>query len=332
LKVLITRNIPQVGLKLLQEHFEIEFNDTSRTLSRNELKNKIKDVDAVLCLLTDQIDQEIIDAALKLKVISNHAVGYDNVDVPYATRKRIAVTNTPDVLTDATADFTFTLLLSVARNVVIGDEIIRKGEFRGWDPLFLLGADIVAKTLGIIGAGRIGTAVAERSAGWNMNIVYFDSSTNHHLEEKFSARKVSLETLLEESDFVSIHLSLSKKTTHLIGKKELEMMKTSAYLINTARGAIIDEKALVQALREKKIAGAALDVYENEPALADGLAGMKNAILAPHIGSATIATRNKMSEIAAKNIVNILKGGKPVSIVNPEVLKIIPMPWIYSRQ
>jgi glyoxylate reductase len=321
LKVLITRNIPQIGIRLLQDHFDIEFNNTSRTFSRNELKHKIKDVEAVLCLLTDPMDQEIIDDAPKLKIISNHAVGYDNVDVSYATRKGIAVTNTPGVLTDATADFTWTLLLSVARNIIVGDDITRKGEFQGWDPLFLLGADIAGKTLGVIGAGRIGTAVAERSAGWRMSILYFDSTANYHLEEKFNARKVSLATLLKESDFVTIHLPLSDETTHLIGQNELEMMKSTAYLINTARGAIVDEKALVQALQEKRIAGAGLDVYENEPALADGLRKMKNAILAPHIGSATIATRNKMAEIAARNIINILKGKKPVSIVNPEVLK-----------
>jgi len=262
LKVLITRNIPRIGIELLREHFEVDINPASETLSRSMLKEKIKNADAILCLLTDYIDEEIINAAPRLKVISNHAVGYDNVDVAYATQKGIAVTNTPSVLTDATADFAWTLLMALSRKVVQGDKIVRSGKFEGWDPLFLLGADIVGKTLGIIGAGRIGTAVAERSAGWKMSILYFDNSINSRLETQFNARKVSLQTLLQESDFVTIHLPLSEETKHLIGSRAFEQMKPTAYLINTARGAIIDEGALVQALRQNKIAGAALDVYE----------------------------------------------------------------------
>lgn len=297
----------------------MDINPASETLSRSMLKEKIKNADAILCLLTDYIDEEIINAAPRLKVISNHAVGYDNVDVAYATQKGIAVTNTPSVLTDATADFAWTLLMALSRKVVQGDKIVRSGKFEGWDPLFLLGADIVGKTLGIIGAGRIGTAVAERSAGWKMSILYFDNSINSRLETQFNARKVSLQTLLQESDFVTIHLPLSEETKHLIGSRAFEQMKPTAYLINTARGAIIDEGALVQALRQNKIAGAALDVYENEPALAEGLAELENVLLAPHIASATVETRDKMAEIAARNIINILQGQNPFSIVNPEV-------------
>lgn len=320
MKVLITRNIPKIGAELLQAHFDVEWNATGETLPRPVLKNKIRDVDAVLCLLTDRIDREIIDAAPRLKVISNHAVGYDNVDVPYATQKEIAVTNTPGVLTDATADFTWTLLLALARNIIQGDKIVRNGEFSGWDPLFLLGADVAGKTLGIIGAGRIGTAVAERSAGWKMNLLYFDRAANSRLENAFKARKTSLQTLLQEADFITAHLPLSKDTYHLISEKEFDLMKPTAYLINTARGPLIDEAALVRALREKRIAGAALDVYENEPALAEGLKELDNVLLAPHIASATVETRNKMAETAARNIINILQGQNPISIVNPEVL------------
>lgn len=320
MKVLITRNIPRIGIELLRNQFEVDINPAGETLPRPMLKERIKNADAVLCLLTDQIDREIIDAAPRLKVISNHAVGYDNVDVAYATEKAIAVTNTPGVLTEATADFAWTLLMALSRKVVQGDKIVRTGKFEGWDPLFLLGADIVGKTLGIIGAGRIGTAVAERSAGWRMKILYFDNSVNPRLETEFNARKVSLQTLLQESDFVTIHLPLSEETKHLISPQAFDWMKPNACLINTARGAIIDEDALVQALRQHKIAGAALDVYENEPALAEGLAELENVLLAPHIASATIETRDKMAEIAARNIIRIFQGQEPVSIVNPEVL------------
>jgi len=319
-KVFITRNIPPIGIDLLKPHFEVELHASSETLPGEALKRKLKDADAVLCLLTDAITPAVMDAAPKLKVISNHAVGVDNVDVAYATRRGIAVTNTPGVLTDATADFTWTLLLALARNVAAGDAVVRNGRFHGWDPLFLLGADLAGKTLGIVGAGRIGTAVAERSAGWKMKILYFDRAPNPHLENTFHARRVSFPVLLKEADFVTIHLPLSAETTHLLGEPEFALMKPTAYLVNTARGAIIDEAALVRALREGKIAGAALDVYEREPALAEGLAERNNVLLAPHIASATVATRNKMAEIAARNIIHVLHGETPVSIVNPEVL------------
>lgn len=320
MKVFITRNIPQIGVDLLKQHFEVEANASSQPLPGEALKRKLKDADALLCLLTDAITPELIDAVPNLKVISNHAVGVDNIDVAYATHKGIAVTNTPGVLTDATADFTWALLMALARNVAAGDALIRQGRFPGWDPLFLLGADLVNTTLGIIGAGRIGTAVAARSAGWNMKILYFDRSPNPYLEKTLQARKVTLPILLKEADFITIHLPLSEETTHLLGEPEFSLMKPTTYLVNTARGAIIDEAALVRALREGKIAGAALDVYEREPELTDGLAELKNVLLTPHIASATVATRNKMAEIAARNIIHILQGEAPVSIVNPEVL------------
>lgn len=322
MKILITRKVPDIAVQLLQAHFEVDLHAGPAPLSAGELHRRVKDAAGMLCLLTDRIDREVIAAAPALRVISNHAVGVDNIDVAGATRRGIAVTNTPSVLTDATADFTWALLLAVARNILAGDRLVRSGAFSGWDPLMLLGADLAGKTLGIVGAGRIGTAVAARSRGWEMDICYFNRSVNQRLEKDLGARRVGLPELLGSADFVTIHLPLSAETTHLIGAAELAMMKPGAYLINTARGAIIDEQALVAALRSGQIAGAALDVFEREPELAAGLAGVENVLLAPHIASATHHTRNQMAEIAARNIINIFQGKPPISIVNPEVLKL----------
>lgn len=322
MKILITRKVPEIAVQLLQAHFEVDMNAEPAALGSGELKQRVKDAAGILTLLTDRIDREILDAAPALQVISNHAVGVDNIDVASATRRGIAVTNTPSVLTDATADFTWALLLAASRNILAGDRLVRSGKFSGWDPLMLLGADLTGKTLGIVGAGRIGTAVAARSRGWEMDICYFNRSVNRRLEAEMGARRVDLPELLRSADFITIHLPLSAETTHLIGAAELAMMKPGAYLINTARGAIIDEQALVTALRAGRIAGAALDVFEREPDLAAGLAELDNVLLAPHIASATYHTRNQMAEIAARNIINIFQGKPPVSIINPEVLKL----------
>lgn len=316
LRVLVTRKIPEIGLKILQKHFEVDANPESESLTASALRQRLAPVDAVLCLLTDRIDPAAIDAAPNLKVISNHAVGYDNIDVPYATRKNIAVCNTPGVLTEATADFAWALLMSITRRIPEGEKLMRSGEFHGWDPLMLLGADLQGKTLGIIGAGRIGSAMAHRSAGWQMKVLYHSRSTNTQLEKSLNARRVALEELLQTADFISIHLPLTAETRHLINKETLQMMKPGAYLINTARGAIIDEAALVEALAKNTIAGAGLDVYEYEPKMVAGLKDLQNVILAPHIGSATIDTRNKMASIAAENIVRVLKGEPAISQVN----------------
>ncbi|RMF58159.1 MAG: D-glycerate dehydrogenase [Calditrichaeota bacterium] len=321
MKVFVTRRIPSVGIELLREHFQVELNDSSTPLSAGELKEKVKSCDALLSLVTDPITADVIAAGQNLKIISNHGVGYDNIDVAAATSRGIAVTNTPDVLTDATADFTWALLLAITRRVVEGDRVVRNGEFTGWDPLFMLGADLVGKTLGILGAGRIGTAVGERSVGWRMKLLYYDHKTNPTLEAKAGARKASLKEILQEADIITVHLPLTEQTYHLIGKKEFEMMKPTAYLVNTARGAIIDEAALVEALKTKRIAGAALDVFEHEPQLTPGLAELNNVVLAPHLGSATTDTRNKMAEVAARNIILYFQGKQPISIINPEVLK-----------
>jgi glyoxylate reductase len=297
------------------------FHRGDQQITRVELLKKVEEIDGLLCLLSDKIDKELINRAAKLKVISDFAVGYNNVDVDYASRKGIVVTNTPGVLTDATADFTWALLMAVYRRVAEGDRLCREGRFLGWEPMLLLGQDLKHKTLGIMGAGRIGTAVVERSQGWDMSILYFANSRNSFIEENFRARKVALKELLEKSDVVSIHLPLAPETKYLINEETLRIMKNSAVLINTARGSIIDEMALVKALKEKWIAGAGLDVFENEPEITPGLKEFDNVVLAPHIASATLGTRQKMSELAAKNLLAVLEGRVPEFPVNPEVLQ-----------
>ncbi len=329
--VFITRQIPEEGIHLLKKFCQtVEVNPYDRPLGYDELLKQVKGRDGILTMLSDKIDANVIQEAAisrpdptgtNLKVIANYAVGYDNIDVNIATVKGIVVTNTPGVLTDSTADMAWALLFSVARRIVEGNALTRAGKFIGWAPMLLLGGDIMGKTLGIIGAGRIGTAMAMRSLGWNMRVLYTtQSKRNARLEENLGARRVDLETLLKESDFISIHAPLSEKTRHMIGAKEFSMMKKTAYLINTGRGAIIDEAALVNALKKKQIAGAGLDVYEEEPKLKPGLAELDNVVLAPHLGSATVETRSKMSVMAAEDIIAVLHKQKPKNCVNPEVL------------
>ena len=329
--VYITRQIPEEGINILKKFCQtVEVNPHDRPLTYDELFRQVKGRDAILTMLSDKIDahliNEVTDPCLKhtgtsLKVIANYAVGYDNIDIKTATAKGIVVTNTPGVLTDATADMAWALLFSITRRIVEGDKLTRAGKFVGWVPMLLLGGDLVGKTLGIIGAGRIGTAMAMRSRGWCMKVLYTTQSTkNAVLEEMLGAKRVELETLLKESDFISVHTPFTEKTRHMIGAKELSMMKRTAYLINTARGTVIDETALVNILRNKQIAGAGLDVYEEEPKLKPGLAELYNVVLAPHLGSATVETRTKMAIMAAENIIAVLNKQKPKNCVNPEVL------------
>ncbi len=321
--VFLTRKIPQKAIDYILSHdIDLEMNQENRVLNKEEIMKGVKGKDALICLLTDTIDAEIMDYAGKqLKVITNYAVGYNNIDVEAATKRMIPVTNTPGVLTETTADLTMALLLSIARRIVESDKFTREGKFKGWGPLLHLGGDVFGKTLGIVGAGRIGSAIAERAAkGFHMKILYNDTNHNSEFEKNYNAKYVTLNELLKNSDFVTLHVPLTEEPKHLISGKELALMKESAYLINTSRGPVIDEKALVKCLQEKKIAGAALDVYENEPALTEGLNDLDNVIITAHIGSASIDTRTKMGMIAAENLLAVLNGKIPPNCVNPEIL------------
>lgn len=321
--IYITRRIPDVGLKLLHDKFgKFEMNEEDKVLEREELLAKVRGRDGVLCLLTDKIDDEVFQTAgPQCKIFSNYAVGYNNIDVDAASKRGIKITNTPGVLTDATADLAIALLFSCARRIVEADAFTREGKFAGWAPLLFLGQDITGKTLGIVGAGRIGSDVARKMAkGFRMKVLYNDKFQNAGLEKEIGATRVDLPTLLRESDFVSLHVNLTAETRHLIGQKELEMMKPGAILINTARGPVVDETALIKTLKEKRIFAAGLDVFENEPKLEAGLADAPNVIILPHIASATFWTRTRMAEMAAKNLIDALEGRMPEYCVNKDKL------------
>lgn len=321
-KVFVTRKIPEEGLDILRKGVdELSINPDDNNLDKRGLIEKISDIDGLLCMLSDPIDKEVIASAPKLKVIATYAVGYNNIDITEAKRRGIPVCNTPGVLTDATADIAWALLMACARRIVEGDEMTRKGEFKGWAPMLLLGSDIVGKTLGIIGAGRIGTAMALRSKGFNMKALYCSRHHNEVIESQLDAIKVDKGTLLRESDYISLHVPLTDETKHYISEREFEMMKKTAFLINTARGPVIDESALVEALQSGRIAGAGLDVYEKEPEIHNGLTALKNVVLAPHLGSATVKTRTKMAIMASEDLVAVLKGNRPKNCVNPEVFR-----------
>ncbi|MHA1833905.1 MAG: glyoxylate reductase [Candidatus Baldrarchaeia archaeon] len=325
-KVFVTREIPEKGLNVILERFNAKVWREYTPPPKEVIIEEAKDVDALVTLLTDKIDKEVLDAAKNLKIIAQYAVGYDNIDVEECTRRGIYVTNTPEVLTEATADFTWALILAVARRVVEADKFIRSGEWEksrtGWHPKMLLGTDIHGKTLGIIGLGRIGTAVARRAKGFNMKIIYYSRSRKENIEKELGLKYVDLNTLLREADFVSIHVPLTEETYHMIGERELKLMKNTAFLINTSRGKVIDEKALYKALKEKWIAGAALDVFEEEPTPANNpLLELENIVVAPHIASATHETRSRMAEMVAQNLIAYFEGKIPPNLVNPEVLK-----------
>jgi glyoxylate reductase len=317
--VLVTRKIPGRGVELLRREFgDVDINPHDRPFTPEELAAEVAGRRGVLCLLSDRVDGHILAAAADCVIFANYAVGYDNIDVPKATRRGVLVANTSGVLTDATADIAWTLLMAVARRVVEGDTLVRSGRWTGWKPAELLGADIVGQTLGIVGAGRIGSAVAMRSRGWGMNVLYCDEDRNHKLEAECGATRVDFDVLVHQSDFISVHVPLTEATRGMFGREQFRAMKESAILINTSRGLVIDETALVEALRTGEIAGAGLDTYANEPRLAPGLAELENAVLLPHIGSATVRTRGKMSELAAQAIITAVRGGVPPNAVNPE--------------
>jgi len=321
MKVFVTRKIPEPGLEILRKEFEMEVNPYDRVLLKEEIIKGLKGKDGLLCLLTDPIDADVINSEPKLKMIASYAVGYNNIDVKDATKRGIPVSNTPGVLTDATSDMAWALLFSVARRIVEADKFTRAGKFKGWGPMLMHGQDVTNKTLGVVGAGRIGTAFALKSKGFNMNVLYVDEKKNETLEKEVNAKKVTFDELLKKSDFISLHVPLISSTHHLVGEKELKMMKKNAVLINTSRGPVVDEQALVFALKEKQIFGVGLDVYEHEPEMTEELKKLDNAVLQPHSASATIESRTKMATMAAENMVAGLKGEIPNNCVNKEVFK-----------
>ncbi|HWR60672.1 MAG TPA: D-glycerate dehydrogenase [Clostridia bacterium] len=321
-KVFVTRQLPEASLKELKEQFDVTVNPDDRVLTREELLRGVRGMDAVLCLLTDTIDDGVLDAAgPQCRIFANYAVGYNNIDVAAATGRGIIVTNTPDVLNDATADLAWALLFSVSRRIAESDRFAREGRFKGWGPMLLLGRDITGKKLGIIGAGRIGYNFARKAKGFDMELLYTSTKPSEKMDKELGARFVDKETLLRESDFISVHVPLTPETRHYIGEKELQEMKKTAVLINTSRGPVVDEKALVRALEKGWIWGAGLDVFENEPEIDPGLIGLDNVVIVPHIASATIETRTNMGLIAAGNIISVLNGKNPDTCINPEVLR-----------
>ena len=321
-KVYLTRKIPSPGFEIISDKADVVMNEVDLPPSREELLRNVADADGLLCLLTDKIDEEVMSHSPKLKIISSLSVGYDHIDVEAATSRGIYVAYTPRVLTDATADFTWALLMTTARRVAEADRLIKNGEWNlPWSPFFMLGTEVSGKTLGILGLGRIGSEVARRAMGFKMKTIYYDViRAPPEKEKELSARFVDLETLLQSSDFISIHLSLSEQTIGLIDASKLKLMKSNAILVNTARGNIIDENALIRALQEGWIRGAGLDVYCQEPINPNhAFLSLKNVVLAPHLASATTETRSKMAEIAANNLISALSGIEPQYVVNPKV-------------
>lgn len=321
-KVYVTRTIPNEAIKLLKKHFDVEINPQDRVLLREELLEKVKGKDAVLCLLTDNIDKEVFETAgEKCKIFANYAVGYSNIDIASATQSGVIITNTPQVLDDATADLAWTLLMVVSRRIIAADKFTRNGAFQSCDPMMFLGREITGKTLGIVGAGRIGFNFAKKAKAFDMKILYTDLLRNYKMEKELGAIYVDKETLLKEADFVSLHVPLSPSTRHYISEKEFSMMKNTSVIVNTCSGPVIDEKALVKALKQGEIWGAGLDVFEHEPDIEPELLDMYNVVIVPHIASATMETRTNMGLTAANNIIKVLNGEKPDTCVNVEVLK-----------
>ena len=326
-KVYVTRKLPEEAMKLLEEKFDVEVWTEEMPPPKEVLIEKVKNIDGLICLLTEKIDEEVINAAgPRLRGICQVAVGYDNIDVEAATKKGIYVTNTPGVLTETTADYAFALLMATARRIAEADRYVRSGKWKiPWGLMMLLGQDIWGKTIGIIGMGRIGTAVARRAKGMNMKILYYDVVRNEKAEKELGAKYVDLETLLKESDFVTLHVPLLPSTRHLINEERLKLMKKTACLINTSRGPVVDEKALYKALKEGWIWAAGLDVWEKEPTDPDNpLLKLDNVTASPHIASGSIATRTKMALMAVENMIAILEGKVPPNLVNKEVLKVRP--------
>lgn len=322
ISVLVTGNLPDDVTASLRAEFDVTMHPLDRPMEREAILSAVRGKHGLLCMITDTVDDELLDQAPDIKIVANFGVGFNNIDVDAATARGIMVTNTPGVLTDATADLTMALILAVGRRVVEGDKHTRRGKFRFWAPYYFLGHEITGKTLGIIGMGRIGRAVAHRASGFSMPVLYHN---RHRLpdekEQALGARYVDLETLLQQSDFVSLHVPLTPETHHLISSRQLAAMKSGAFLINTSRGPVVDETALLHALEKKQIGGAGLDVYEHEPALTPGLEKLDNIVLLPHMGSATEETRRRMGAMAVENLMAGLAGRLPPNCLNPNAAK-----------
>ena len=321
MNVLVTGRLPDDVLALIKKEHNVKINLHDMPMGREKILSNIIDKDGILCMITDRIDEELLDKAQHLKIIANFGVGFDNIDVQAATERGILVSNTPGILTDATADLTFALILASGRRVVEGDKHTRAGKFKYWAPLLFLGHEVTGKTLGIVGMGRIGRAVAKRASGFDMKVIYTKRKRLGKTEEKaLNIEYVNFETLLKESDFVSLHVALLPETRYLVGENELKLMKSSSFLINTSRGPVVNESDLVKALKNEMIKGAGLDVYENEPELTSGLIDLDNVILLPHMGSGTVETRGKMALMATENFLAGLNGKRPPNCLNCDEL------------
>ncbi len=321
-KIFVTRQLPGQALEALAQEHDVQIFPEPRPITEKELYEGIKDAEVLISLLTDRIDSKAIQAGPNLKIIANYAVGYNNIDVDWATAFDIAVLNTPGVLTDASADLAFGLLLAAARRIPEGDRFIRKGQWKGWDPSLLLGPHVSGKTLGILGMGRIGQAVAKRAIGFGMKLLYSNQrQLPAGIERELGAEFVTVNDLLTQSDFVSLHCPLTPETKHLINRKSLAQMKPGAILINTARGAVVDEDALVETLQSGHLFAAGLDVYEDEPNVHPGLLAHPQVVLAPHLGSATQETRNEMASLLVRGIQALFKNKVPNNLINPEIIK-----------
>ncbi|MBE0572326.1 MAG: D-glycerate dehydrogenase [Ignavibacteriaceae bacterium] len=308
MKVFITRELPEIAFRLLKENkISFGYYKKDQPIPRKLLLEKIKNCEALISLLTEKIDKKVIDQMPGCKIIANYAVGYNNIDINYAKKKNIIVTNTPDVLTESTADLTMALVLACARRLSEGEKLLKTKKFKGWKPKLLLGMELKNKTFGILGAGRIGSAVARRAKSFGTNIIYVDSNRNQKLEKETAAKKVSLNNLLENSDILSVHLPLNSQTHHYLNHNRLNQLKRNSILINTTRGEIIDEKALIRLLENNRIMAVGLDVFENEPNINSELLKFQNVLVLPHLGSATKEARDGMAELAVKNVINVLK-------------------------
>lgn len=315
-KLFLTRQIPDAAIKRLEQTFNVKVRRAEAPISQDELLREVREADALLCQLSDKIDAEVINAAPKLRAIATYAVGTNNIDSKTAAARGIPVCNTPDVLTEATADLTWALMLAVMRRIVEGDKMVRAGDFSGWDPTSFLGVDVFGKTLGIIGMGRIGGAVARRAAGFKMPVLYHNRKPNAEAERTLGAHYATLPELLAQSDIVALNCPLTPETRGMIRAEQLALMKPTAFLVNAARGEVVDEAALVDALKTKRIAGAGLDVFEKEPEVHPGLLTLQNVVLAPHIGTSTVETRTAMGMLAAENLIAVFEGRTPPSRVN----------------